>query len=76
MPNRNARNETDKYDHSSHSTRHRERGDLRAAPVGELSDGSLPEGHSESAAVTSAEDLPAAGQPRAAYARPRTVHER
>ncbi len=42
MPNRNARNEEDKYDHSSHSMRRREQGDLKAAPVGRAGDQTLP----------------------------------
>lgn len=42
MPNRNARNEEDRYDHSSHSTRRREQGDLKAAPVGRAGEQTLP----------------------------------
>jgi len=51
MPNRNARNEEDRYDHSSHSTRRREQGDLKAAPIGRAGDQTLPKKTPESAQV-------------------------
>jgi hypothetical protein len=34
MPNRNAADEREKYDHSGHSTQHRQKGDLKPPGAG------------------------------------------